>query len=188
MNDTRCPGSGSGDATCRTGSTDGALGIAKSLCDGRYYCNFPSASPPLDTVCAGLSPYTDIDFKCAGQAGDTDEIAIECQIRLKYVCWYFHYYRSDNCEGQLCCLVFHKFSLWYGEVSFIQSQRAHNVIITSLLRQNDVAASFWLNNDVIITLCVRWDLEFDDIVCETAPCMICRPQNRCWFNVLFNML
>ena len=29
-------------------------------------------------------------------------------------------------------------------------------IITSLLRQNDVATSFWRNNDVIITSCVRW--------------------------------
>ena len=30
-------------------------------------------------------------------------------------------------------------------------------IITSLLRQNDVATSFWRNNDVIATLCVHWD-------------------------------
>ena len=33
------------------------------------------------------------------------------------------------------------------------SQRTHGVIITSLLRQNDVAASFWRNNDVTITPC-----------------------------------
>ena len=37
-----------------------------------------------------------------------------------------------------------------------QSQRTHGVIITSSLRQNYVAASFWRNNDVIVTLCVRW--------------------------------
>ena len=36
------------------------------------------------------------------------------------------------------------------------TQRAHDVIITSLLRQNDVATSFWRNNDVIITFSVRW--------------------------------
>ena len=30
----------------------------------------------------------------------------------------------------------------------------HIVIMTSLLRQNDVAASFWRNNDIIITSCV----------------------------------
>ena len=34
------------------------------------------------------------------------------------------------------------------------SQRTHDVILTSLLRQNDVVASFWRNNDVIITSCV----------------------------------
>ena len=31
------------------------------------------------------------------------------------------------------------------------SQRTHDVIITSLLRQNDVATSFWRNNDVLVT-------------------------------------
>ena len=31
-----------------------------------------------------------------------------------------------------------------------QTQRTHDTIITSLLRQNDVAASFWRNNDVMI--------------------------------------
>ena len=36
---------------------------------------------------------------------------------------------------------------------------AHDVTITSLLRQNDVATSFWRNNDVIITSCVRWDVK-----------------------------
>ena len=38
-----------------------------------------------------------------------------------------------------------------------RSQRTHDAIKTSLLRQNDVATSFWCNNDVIITSCVRWD-------------------------------
>ena len=33
---------------------------------------------------------------------------------------------------------------------------AHDALITSLLRQNEVATSFWRHNDVIFTLCVRW--------------------------------
>ena len=39
---------------------------------------------------------------------------------------------------------------------FAFSQRARGAIIMLLLRQNDVATSFWRNNDVIITSCVRW--------------------------------
>ena len=38
------------------------------------------------------------------------------------------------------------------------SHQTHGVIITSLLRQNDVATSFWRNNDVIIASRVRWVL------------------------------
>ena len=37
-------------------------------------------------------------------------------------------------------------------------QRAHDAMITSLWRQNDVVMSFWRHNDVIIALCVRWSL------------------------------
>ena len=36
------------------------------------------------------------------------------------------------------------------------SHRTHDVIITLLLRKNDVVTSFWRNNDVIITACFRW--------------------------------
>ena len=36
-------------------------------------------------------------------------------------------------------------------------QRAHDVIITSQLRQNDVTTSFWRNNNVIIAPRVRWN-------------------------------
>ena len=35
---------------------------------------------------------------------------------------------------------------------------AQNLIITSLLRQNDVMASFWRNSN-IITSCVQWNLQ-----------------------------
>ena len=37
---------------------------------------------------------------------------------------------------------------WMGNISLIQ--RTHEVIITSLLRQNDVATSFWRSNDAVI--------------------------------------
>ena len=40
---------------------------------------------------------------------------------------------------------------------FIVTRRVHDVMITSLLRKNDVAMSFWRNNGVIITSCVRWE-------------------------------
>ena len=36
------------------------------------------------------------------------------------------------------------------------AQRTNDVIITSLLSQNEVVTSFWRYNDVIITSCVRW--------------------------------
>ena len=38
----------------------------------------------------------------------------------------------------------------------ILPQRTHDVMIKSLLRQNDVATSFWRYDDVTITSCVRW--------------------------------
>ena len=41
-------------------------------------------------------------------------------------------------------------------VSDVASKRTHDAIITSLRRQNDVAASFWHGNDVIFASCVRW--------------------------------
>ena len=37
------------------------------------------------------------------------------------------------------------------------TQRTHGVMTISLLRQNDVATSFWRNNDIIITSGVCWD-------------------------------
>ena len=41
-------------------------------------------------------------------------------------------------------------------IAYTCAPGAHDIIITSLLRQNDVATSFWRNNDVIITSSVRW--------------------------------
>ena len=41
-------------------------------------------------------------------------------------------------------------------IANIGFQRAHDAIITSLWRQNDVSTSFWRHNDVIFASCVRW--------------------------------
>ena len=38
------------------------------------------------------------------------------------------------------------------------TQHTHDAIMTSLLRQNDVATSFWRNNDVIIVSYKCWDM------------------------------
>ena len=43
----------------------------------------------------------------------------------------------------------------------IRTQRTHDAIITPSLRQNEVAASFWRNNDVIIGSCVRREQSTD---------------------------
>ena len=43
-----------------------------------------------------------------------------------------------------------------GQKVLLHSQRTHDAIATPLLRQNDVVASFWRKNDVIIVSCVRW--------------------------------
>ena len=43
-------------------------------------------------------------------------------------------------------------------IMYMPTQRAHDTMITSLLRQNDVATSIWRNNDVIIVSCVRWEV------------------------------
>ena len=40
--------------------------------------------------------------------------------------------------------------------SIAPTLRTHGVVITSFLRRNDAAASFRLNDDVIITSCVHW--------------------------------
>ena len=53
-------------------------------------------------------------------------------------------------DGISPVILFTAFSGWLWEY------QSHDVIITSLLHQNDVTTSFWYNNDVIITPCVRW--------------------------------
>ena len=56
---------------------------------------------------------------------------------------------------------------YFGEndrvIKVYRFQWTHDVTIMSLLRQNDVAASFWRNNDVIITVCVHWGCTFTDV-------------------------
>ena len=58
-----------------------------------------------------------------------------------------------------------------------QSQRTHGVTTTSLFRQNDVAASFRRNNDIIITPSVRWDATPRTcIVFANCACKNCVPK------------
>ena len=70
------------------------------------------------------------------------------------------------------------------------SQRTHDELITSLLRQNDVATSFWRNHDVIITSCARGESYFISAnkndsqhtsftwhTCGLCPGKICARQN-----------
>ena len=68
---------------------------------------------------------------------------------------------ASQWETPLLC---NDFSHWLGaslvsaqnSISLKQSQQTHDVIIMSLLYQNDVVTLFWHNNDVIIKLCVCW--------------------------------
>ena len=53
----------------------------------------------------------------------------------------------------------------YNPIQHKQIPRAHDAITTSLLRQNDVATSFWRNNDVVIASCARWDT----VSCRVIP-------------------
>ena len=50
----------------------------------------------------------------------------------------------------------------------ISPQQTHGVTITSVLRQNDVAISFWRNNDFIITRCVRGPISVAPSIPETS--------------------
>ena len=49
----------------------------------------------------------------------------------------------------------------------LPNQRAHDAIITSLWRQNDVATSFWRHNDATMASCVRWETptQYNKAVC-----------------------
>ena len=79
------------------------------------------------------------------------------------------------------CHIFHPLKLipvwWHTWVSVNRvtvgldpSHRIYDVKITSLLRQNDVATSFWRNNGVIITSCVHSVSLFCTVRCQN----ICR--------------
>ena len=57
-------------------------------------------------------------------------------------------------QAQCCTSTFDVFLLKCFWISIITFQWTHYVIITTSLRQNDVATSFWRYNDVIITSCV----------------------------------
>ena len=86
-----------------------------------------------------------------------------------------------------------RFSAWRKTdfTGFTASQRAHDAITTSLLRQNDVATSFWRHNDVIITSCVRWDTDLLHVCISFVPyefedLLTARDKkNRQHFQILF---
>ena len=44
------------------------------------------------------------------------------------------------------------------------TQRTHDAVKTSLLRENDVAMPFWRNNDTIIASCTHWKVKL---------CLVC---------------
>ena len=67
-----------------------------------------------------------------------------------------YWYVLPDCITNFCYLLWN-FWQWVIRSNMALSQRTHDVMITSLLRQNDVAMSFWRNNDVVITSCVDWD-------------------------------
>ena len=75
------------------------------------------------------------------------------------------------------------------------TQRTHDTIIPSLLRQDDVRRRCKRNNDVIIASCVRWDINDSAHWCKNAArselnVSICYVGNRwgsqhcvCWWPV-----
>ena len=76
---------------------------------------------------------------------------------------------------------------------FVQAcaQRSHDMIISSLIRQNDVVTSFWHNDDVIITVCVRWARVFilngpKSLFCRIRPASA--PDGRCGIFVKVDTL
>ena len=58
---------------------------------------------------------------------------------------------SKITTGQGCCMT------------CLSTQQAHDAIITSLWRQNDIATSFWRHNDVIIARMFAWCTTFSGL-------------------------
>ena len=70
-------------------------------------------------------------------------------------CWSRFWFMTSLCQNELivqrsCC-----FRIWV-VVSKLRFRPKHDAIKTSLLRQNDVATSFWRSNDIIIAPRIRW--------------------------------
>ena len=76
---------------------------------------------------------------------------------------YIYIYPTDNVRIAASLRQNNGTSFWRNNIAswiqqtWVKTQRTYDAIITSLLRQNDVAASFWRNNDVIIAARVRWE-------------------------------
>ena len=100
-------------------------------------------------------------------AGD----AVVCHNDNFRCCQQFRYYANSSFSAVAITLPFAE---WI--------QRTHDVMITSLLRQNDVAVSFWRYNDVFITLCVHWELLTLSLQHKwvTTPGALCWSLRRVW--------
>ena len=71
------------------------------------------------------------------------------------------------------------------EKDVIKTQWTHDAMITTLLRQNDVATSFWRNNDVIIASHVRWGAMAVIWKKNTAGVLLERAN---WYETFYNGL
>ena len=60
-----------------------------------------------------------------------------------------------------------------GLISLENKQRAHDVVIPSLLRENDAETSFRRNNDVIITSCFCWGKKTQQNASKRERCGAC---------------
>ena len=75
--------------------------------------------------------------------------------RLKHCSWFVNYF-------QIFVTLWSLFNL------IVAAQWTREAMITSSLRQNDVAASFWHNNDVTIASYVRWEIVYSIVVCSSC--------------------
>ena len=71
---------------------------------------------------------------------------------FEFICFHLYVHRRPHLTSEWWRLS----ALRDGLIPLYTTNRARDVIITSLLRQNDVATSFWRYYDVIITSCVSW--------------------------------
>ena len=94
-------------------------------------------------------------------------------------------FQNDWKNENLNIVVLRFREIWFETSRFYfsrWSQWAHDVMITSLLRQNDVTTSFWRNTGVIIASCVLWDY-FSELwlvsLRDSVLCVTTESQSAC---------